>query len=374
MAVFCIPRFKSAGARRIGRLLALLPVFLFALAMEPVAKRSFATPTELVGCVRNVAGRGFGASCMLKCSNGALGVHFAAPDADGGVEDADKNLGFARDSMGRPLSGQAAVPKRVVSQAVGTDDLLLALAGPGQIAALSHLAHDPLYAPDAASARRHPKLGSSSAEDILRFKPDLVLMTSFSSPESVAVIKKSGIRLYVLEKYETLEDTYESLRRLGALLGQGRRADALVASCRARVAALQGALEGAKPKRVASAGVYPYISGAGTSFQDICDHAGAVNVAAEAGISGVVPIPAEKMLSWDIDALVGPTEHAPGERGPSLRDRLKDVAPFRYLKAHREGRVIEIPGALFAATSHHRVAAYETLARALHPECFGGGE
>jgi iron complex transport system substrate-binding protein len=262
----------------------------------------------------------------------------------------------------------------VVSQAVGTDDLLLALAGPGQIAALSHLAHDPLYAPDAASARRYPKLGSSSAEDILRFKPDLVLMTSFSSPDSVAVIKKSGVRLYVLEKYETLEDVYESLRQLGGILGQGRKADALIASCRARVGALQDALRGAKPRRVASAGVYPYISGSSTSFQDLCDHAGAVNAAAEAGVVGVVPIPAEKMLSWDIDVLVGPTELAPGEKGPSLRDRLEGVAPFRYLKAYKEGRVIEIPGALFAATSHHRIAAYEALAKALHPECFGGGE
>jgi iron complex transport system substrate-binding protein len=32
---------------------------------------------------------------------------------------------------------------RVVSQSVGTDELLLALAEPGQIAALSHLANDP---------------------------------------------------------------------------------------------------------------------------------------------------------------------------------------------------------------------------------------
>jgi len=273
----------------------------------------------------------------------------------------------------QPVVGQEiAPPKRVVSQAVGTDDILLALADPGQIAALSHLSHDPLYAPDAALAKRHPKLGSSSAEDILRFKPDLVLMASFSSPESVAIIRKSGVRLYILEKYETLDDVYESLRQVGNLLGQAKRADALIVSCRARVGAIETALKGAKPKRVVSAGVYPYISGSDTSFQDLCDHAGAVNVAAEAGIKGVVPIPAEKLLSWDIEVLVGPTEHRPGESGPKLRDRMKGVAPFRYLKAYREGRVVEIPGALFGATSHHRIAAYEALARALHPERFGG--
>jgi iron complex transport system substrate-binding protein len=280
---------------------------------------------------------------------------------------------FALASCMLPADQPDAIrPKRVVSQAVGTDDILLALAEPSQIAALSHLSHDPLFAPDAVQAMRHRKLGSSSAEDILRFRPDLVLMTSFSSPESVAIIKKSGIRLYILEKYETLEDVYESLRQVGDLLGQRQKADALVASCRARVDALKGALKGAKPVRVVSAGVYPYISGSGTTFHDLCDHAGAINVAAVEGIAGVVPIPTEKLLSWDIDVLVGPTEHSPQEAGPKLRDRMKDVAPFRYLKAYKEGRVVEIPGALFGATSHHRLSAYEALARALHPECFEG--
>jgi iron complex transport system substrate-binding protein len=265
----------------------------------------------------------------------------------------------------------ASAPRRVVSQTIGTDDILLALADPGQIAALCHLAHDPLYAPDAALAKGYPALKGSSAEDILRFKPDLVLMTSFSPPDSAALLKKSGVKLYIMDKYETLEDVYECLRQVGDLLGRRQRADALIVSCRARVSALAAALKGVKPVRVISAGVYPYISGADTSFQDICDHAGAINVAAEAGIKGVVPIPSEQLLTWKIDVLIGPTEHRPGDTGPKLIDRLKNIAPFRYLQAYKKGSVIEIPGALFAAASHHRITAFEILARALHPERFG---
>jgi iron complex transport system substrate-binding protein len=264
----------------------------------------------------------------------------------------------------------ASAPKRVVSQTIGTDDVLLALAGPGQIAALSHLAHDPLYAPDAKSAKKYPTLKGSSVEDILRFKPDLVLMASFSPPDSVAVLKKAGVKLYIMEKYETLEDVYECLRQVGDLLGQQQKADKLIASCKERVNKLRNALKEAKPVRVLSAGVYPYISGSDTSFQDLCDHAGAINAAAEAGIVGVVPTPSEKMLSWQIDILVGPTEHRQNQAGPKLADRLKDVAPYRYLEAYKKGRVTEIPGALFAATSHHRIDAYEMLAKALHPDKF----
>ena len=264
----------------------------------------------------------------------------------------------------------ASPPKRVVSQAVGTDDILLALAAPNQIAALSHLAHDPLYAPDAASAKRHPKLKSSSAEDILRFKPDLVLVTSYSSQDGVAILRKSGVKLYILDKYETLDDIYASLRQVGDLLGRRQRAEELIASCRARVNSLVDALKGVKPVRVVSAGVYPYISGSETTFQDLCDHAGAINVAGEAGIKGVAPMPTEKLLSWEIDVLVGPTEHRPGESGPKLADRLKDVVPYRFMQAYKQGRVVEIPVALLFSTSHHRITAFEMLAKALHPERF----
>jgi iron complex transport system substrate-binding protein len=268
----------------------------------------------------------------------------------------------------------ASPPKRVVSQAVGTDDLLLALADPSQIAALSHLAHDSLFAPDVAAARRYPTLRGPSAEDILRFKPDLVLVASYSSPESVAILKKNGVRLFTLEKYETLDDVYASMRLLGDILGHRQKAENLIATCRARVASLALALKGVKPIRVISAAEYPYISGSGTSFQELCDHAGAINVASEAGIKGVVPTPAEKLLAWDIDMLVGQTEQRQGESGPRLIERLKDAAPYRFLKAYKQGKVIEIPASLFLAASHHRIAAFEALAKALHPDRFAVSE
>jgi iron complex transport system substrate-binding protein len=256
--------------------------------------------------------------------------------------------------------------KRVVSHSIGTDDVLLALADTDQIAALSHVAHS-AYAYNAALAKQYPILKNSSAENILSFNPDLVILTSFSSPEIVSILKKSGVKLYIVEKYESLEDVYSTLREVGDLLGQRQKAEALIASCRARVSALAKALEGVKPARVISAGEYSFVSGSNTTFQELCDYAGAINVAAEAGISGVVPIPSEKVLLWKIDYLVGWQE--PGSK---MLDRLKDVAPFRYLDVYKQGKIIEIPGSLFMATSHHRISAFEMLAKALHPECFQG--
>jgi iron complex transport system substrate-binding protein len=258
----------------------------------------------------------------------------------------------------------AARPQRVVSQAVGTDELLLALADPGQIAALSHISHDGRFSPVAAEARHFPALKDSDAESVLRFRPDLVLAASFTRPETLALLRRTGVRLLVLDRFDTLEDVYDSLRRLGRELGQEARAESLIAQCQGRTGALAARLKGARPVRVLSAGLYPFTSGAGTTFQDLCDHAGALNVAAEAGLKGHAPTPSEKLLVWNVEVLV-----ASGE-DDGIRARLGELPHYRTLPAYKAGRVVVIPGPLMSSISHHRIAAYEALARALHPERF----
>ena len=123
----------------------------------------------------------------------------------------------------------AARPQRVVSQAVGTDELLLALADPGQIAALSHIAQEARFSPVAAEAKRYPMIRESDAESVLRFRPDLVLATSFTRPETLSLLRRAGVHLVVLDRFDTLEDVYASIQLLGRELGQEARAQALIA-------------------------------------------------------------------------------------------------------------------------------------------------
>ncbi len=261
----------------------------------------------------------------------------------------------------QPLT--AAHPQRVVSQAVGTDELLLALADPNQIAALSHISHEAEFSPVAAEAKRFPALKDSDAESVLRFRPDLVLAASFTRPETLALLKRAGVRLVVLDRFDTLADVYASLRILGRELGQEARAEAVIAQSQGRVEALAARLKGVRPVRVLSAGIYPFTSGSGTTFQDLCEHVGAVNVAAEAGLKGHAPTPSETLLVWNIEVLV-----AAGDDG--VRAQLAAIPHYRLLPAFKAGHLVVIPGPMMSSVSHHRIAAYEALARALHPERF----
>jgi len=256
-------------------------------------------------------------------------------------------------------------PQRVVSQTVGTDDLLLALAAPGQIAALSHLARDARYSPSHRSAQQHPCLTNGEAEDILRHQPDLVLVASYTQAEILNLLRRAKVNLLVIERYETLEDLYANARAVGKALGREAKAEELIKGWQGRVAALARRLQGVKPVRVLAVGLYPFTAGAGTSFQDLCEHAGALNVAAEAGLKGHAPTPGEQVLAWRTEVLV-----APGEPGLDMRAAMRELAPYKFLPALKQGRVVELPGSLMAATSQARIDGYEQLAKALHPERF----
>lgn len=256
-------------------------------------------------------------------------------------------------------------PRRVVSQSVGTDELLLALADPGQVAALCHLSRNGDFSLVAKEAQAYPQLLGKDAEDILRFQPDLVLMASYSRAELVAQVQRAGIRVIRIDHFDSLEDSYANLRLLGRELGHPERAEALIQACQVRVTRLAQRLQGAKPVRVLAPSSYGYTAGSGTTFQDICNHAGALNVAAEAGLVGHVPTPIESALNWNPEVLV-----VTGTTCESALAPYRDRSPYKFLAALRQSRCAVMSRNLISCVTHRRVDAYEQLARALHPDRF----
>jgi iron complex transport system substrate-binding protein len=254
-------------------------------------------------------------------------------------------------------------PMRVVSQTVGTDELLLAIAEPSQIAALSHLARDAKFSPVAKEAENFPFLRDSDAESILRYKPDLVLVSSYTRAETRVLLERAGVKVLGIDRFESLENLYANARKLGEVLGRDDQARKLIQQWKLRVEQLRKRLTGVKPVRVLAASVYPFTAGRDTTFQDLCEHAGAINVAA--GLVGHKPTPSEKLLLWDPEVLV-----VSSEDGEDQAKRLREISPYKHLSAIAKGRMVLIPSRLYSATAQGRIDAYEMLARALHPERF----
>jgi iron complex transport system substrate-binding protein len=256
---------------------------------------------------------------------------------------------------------------RVVSQTVGTDELLLALAEPSQIAALSHLSRDARWSAVSVEAARYTQLsGTSDAESVLALRPTLVLCADYSRAELVSQLRKAGLHVVVFTRYSSLEDAYANLRLLAAELGPRAvvRCEALIARCEARVAALSARLSKLPRVRVLAPSVFGLIPGDGTTFQDLCDHAGAENLATTLGrLRGHEAPPSERMITWPVEKLVVAGENLEKALAP-----FRATPPYHFMPAVREGRAVLVPNYILSCLSHHRVECYEILALALHPE------
>uniref|UniRef100_UPI000694E2FE ABC transporter substrate-binding protein n=1 Tax=Geminisphaera colitermitum TaxID=1148786 RepID=UPI000694E2FE len=270
-----------------------------------------------------------------------------------------------------PPAAPPASAIRVVSQTVGTDELLVSIARPEQIAALSHLATDPTFSGISREALAGgwptlPKNGD--AEAIFKHRPTLVLFADYSRIELVQQVQRAGVTVIIFDRYKSLEDAYANLRRLAAAIdpaAQGR-AERIIAGCEARMAKLRKRLAGAKPVRVIAPSTYGVVPGRNTTFQDLCEEAAAENLAATLGnLTGHAPPPNEKMLTWPVDKVVLPGDSIDAALVPYVK-----LPPYQFMSAVRERRVALVEPWQLSCVSHLRIRGYEQLASELHPARF----
>ena len=105
-------------------------------------------------------------------------------------------LGLALGSFDHDARADAR-PRRIVSINLCTDQLLLDLVPAERIAALSHLATDASVSATPEHAAGLP-ITHGGAEEVMALDPDLVVTVEYSTPASVAMLRRMGKRVVVL--------------------------------------------------------------------------------------------------------------------------------------------------------------------------------
>ena len=127
------------------------------------------------------------------------------------------------------LAGSAeAAPMRVASLNLCTDELLLALAAPGQIASVTHLAQSPSETPLWRQARRYRK-NDGSLVSVAGLRPDLVLTMGGGARDRVRIAERLGIKVLDLPFPESLADIEASVRAVAAALRRPQAAAPILA-------------------------------------------------------------------------------------------------------------------------------------------------
>ncbi len=229
--------------------------------------------------------------------------------------------------------------RRLVSICLPGDQLLLQLARPKEIVAVSWLAHDAELSPRWEEARRYPAT-RGTAEELMLLKPDLVFAGTFTTPATRAVLRQLGIPVVELGVPSNFEELRAQIRLAAQALGGEavEKAEAIIATMDARLHALQAG----EPKPAAlfyyQDGFTP---GEGTFAHALLEAAGYRNLGAELARQYRVSTPLERVLLAKPDLLIvsrymeeHPTFGEITARHPVLK-RVKEVRivayPFRHL-------------------------------------------
>jgi iron complex transport system substrate-binding protein len=196
--------------------------------------------------------------------------------------------------LGAVLSAPAiaALPPRIASMNVCTDQLLISLADPEQILGLSRYAGERFESFSANQTGRFRVL-SGGAEDILELKPDIVVASLFDKRSTRELLKAEGLRLVEFAVPRNLEEAKAQIKQMGDLVGHPDRASAQIARldeaiARARLSVVT------RHYRVLPVSRRGWVAGGDSLLSSLLAETGLFNAAGELGIGfgGFAPLEA----------------------------------------------------------------------------------
>lgn len=245
-------------------------------------------------------------------------------------------------------------PARVVSLNLCLDQLVLAVAAPGQVAAVSDVAQDPHLSAQWRAARAVPAV-RARVEEILALRPDLVFLDVFAPVHIVALLKRAGVRVAQFPEAATFDDGMARVRAIAAALGRADRGATLAEEMQRRQAAIVDRPGDRRPL----AAVWQangFTVGVGTVQDDLLRRAGFRNLAAERSAGPFEPLPLEALVRAAPDLLI--LDGATSDR-PSLAEALMTHRAAR--QAFGAARTLVMPHSLWLCAGPQNVDALDRL-------------
>ncbi len=189
----------------------------------------------------------------------------------------------------------AAKPQRIVSLNLCTDQLLLQLVERERIQALSILSQSALNTVLHAEAEGLP-VATGNAEEVIAMAPDLVLVGSYTTRHTTAMLRRFGIPVLAIPGANSFAEVASELRTVAAAVGEIERGEALIADFEQRARTLEARHHNPRPlaTQFVSGG---FSAGSHTLYHDIFAAGGHDNGGAQAGLVGYGHLPLEQLIA-----------------------------------------------------------------------------
>ena len=249
-----------------------------------------------------------------------------------------------------------AAARRIVSLNPCLDAILVRVAEPAQIAALSHYSREPVASSIGPAAAARFGVTYETAEEVIALKPDLVLASRHTAAATRNALTGLGILLALFTAPASVGESLEQVRRIAGLAGHPERGEAEAA----RIAA---ALDRAAPPPGAPrvrALVYErdgFASGPHTLMDELLTRTGFTNAAADYGYARAADIPLDLVVARPPQLLLS-GETTPG--APSWGERVMRHPALEALRGRV--RIVTFPVHLLNCGGPNLVEAAPRLA------------
>lgn len=270
-------------------------------------------------------------------------------------------------------------PKKIVSIAPSATEILFAIgAGDRVVANTTYCDYPP-------EADKLPKIGgytNPDVEKILALSPDLVLGargTPVGLFDQMAALK---LTVAAIDAEDSLDQMVESIRTIGKIVGEEKKAAELVEQLEARrraVVSKTAALSPAQRPRVlfVFAPGDLFSAGTGSFIDELITLGGGVNIAAKAKTTWP-QLSLETVIADDPQVILT----LPGTMGNTQKPmtntealvRFRALPRWKNLSAVKHGRVYVLEDDPMTLPGPRLIDGLEATAAAIHPELFKGGQ
>ncbi len=235
---------------------------------------------------------------------------------------------------------------RVVSINLCADQLVMLLADPSQILALSRLSRDEAGSRLHKEAMQHPQV-QPVAEDIVPLAPDVIVTGPYTSRYTLSLLDELNLPVESLEIAESVEAMFGNMRRVGQLLHRQTQAERQIAALEKRLALVDERVRALNRQRedtgvdVPRAAVYDangYTVGPGSLRGEAMRRAGWHNVATDMGVESYGVLQLEDMIRLAPQALI----ESPYSKGTYSRGQMLAEHPA-LRKSGLDPMIIALP-------------------------------
>lgn len=226
---------------------------------------------------------------------------------------------------------------RVVSINPCVDAVLMRVAQPEQILAISHYSQDPQATSISLDLARRFRITSGTAEEVVALAPDLVMSGPHVAPSTIFALERMHIRIVKFAVAESIAESEKQIRTIAAAVGAPERGEAVITL-------IDDAVAAARPpnQRRVSALIWQgggMVPGKGTLADQLLQVTGYRNLSVEYGLRRWDVLPLEYLLGMPPQVVLslGSGDVDPDRMlgHPAIRELSKRVLfrqyPFRLL-------------------------------------------